>query len=192
METPNISKTLRRYFLGKVKTFSMIVLTVLTIYLWSVCLGEYPGLHGDEAWSANKALDLKAYSLFSWNGMTYYTGCLQYLFSYISFGIFGEGILQLRVVGIIFNFCGLIVILSYLHKEYSKSTQISIFFLMLIGQSAFWMVYPRIAWEVNSFTLLFIAINLKYLRSFVTSGVTMNTTLIFFIVKYPAYQLHID
>lgn len=187
----NICKAIKKCPPYKINLYLTIILIVLTTYLWFVSLGEYPGLHGDEAWSANKALEIEENNMFTWNGMTYYTGSLQYFFSYISFGIFGKGILQLRVVGIIYNLCGLIIILSYLHKKNGKRTQIPVYFMILFGQSAFWMVYPRIAWEVNSFTLFFIAIDLKYLRSFVNHRVTINNTLLFLILNVMATYNHI-
>jgi hypothetical protein len=57
---------------------------------------------------------------------------------------------------VIFNFIA-IMILALLFRS-AKCNRTSLVFLLTIGQSVFLLISARIAWEVNSFTLFFIAL----------------------------------
>src|SRR5690606_16361867 len=81
---------------------------------------------------------------------------LQSLTSSIFFQIFGPGVLQLRLPGVIFNLIGLMVFCgAFLHSGMGRPL---VLFLLIIAQSALFLVSPRIAWEVNTFTLFFLSI----------------------------------
>jgi len=126
------------------------------IFWWTFKLSIIPGLHGDEAWVGLQALHFKRDHLDRLSGMNHYTGILQPYLSSVVFSLIGEGVFQLRVIGPIFNFLGLIIIiLIFRSTRYYHATAI---FLLITGQSVLLLISPRIAWEVNSFTLFFIAL----------------------------------
>ncbi|MCC8427311.1 hypothetical protein [Mucilaginibacter sp. UR6-11] len=126
-----------------------------------------PGLHGDEAWVGLKAHDYQTQPIDRLSGMTYYTGILQSLVAQLSFKLFGIGVYQLRVPGAIVNFLSLIVIVStFLYYKFYKE---AVLFLSMLAASSLYVISARIAWEVNTFTLFFLAISFSSLIAIYTA-----------------------
>ena len=90
--------------------------------------------------------------------MTFYTGILQSLASFITFKYFGIGVFQLRLPGVILNFLTLVsaVIIFARYQKYRMLT----IFLLLVMQSSIFVLYPKLAWEVTTFSCLFLLIQL--------------------------------
>lgn len=126
----------------------------LLVALWSWQLGSFPGLHADEAWGGLKAYRFLTLSQTDAFGMNHYTGAMQSLFSALFFKSFGVGVSSLRITGVVFNVLGLFLLISLLEKRKRRAAYL---FLLLLLQSAMWLLYPRIAWEVCSFTLFFVS-----------------------------------
>jgi hypothetical protein len=123
---------------------------------WLFKLDILPGIHGDEAWAGLKANEFNKTGIDHLYGMNTYTGILQPLMSSLFFKSIGLGIYQLRITGVIFNMLALIIICITLHAH--KKGLISVFFLLIFSQSALYLISPRVAWEVNTFTLFFISL----------------------------------
>lgn len=119
---------------------------------WTYKLDFLPGLHADEAWFGLKALQFRKTGIDHLYGMTKYTGILQSYLSSIFFKWYGNGVQQLRLPGVIFNVIGLGLITSLLR---TKKTML---FFLIMGQLVFFLISPRVAWEVNSLTLFFVAL----------------------------------
>lgn len=126
-------------------------------FWWTYKLELLPGLHGDEAWSGIKALHFNTINeVDQLTGMNYYTGIFQAVSAKIAFSHFSPGVMQMRLIGVLFNLLSLGLIWRCLVLEYSyKSAGV---FLIIIAQSGLYMTTPRVAWEVNSFTLFFLSI----------------------------------
>ncbi|NQX52263.1 hypothetical protein HQN86_01420 [Pedobacter panaciterrae] len=125
-------------------------------FFWIYKLDEFPGLHADEAWSGLKAFHFMDKHVDQLTGMNNYTGILEALLSKLVFTLFGPGVAQLRISGAILNLIGLLIAAHTLFVK--KSYRTTAIFLLIIGQSTLFMISPRIAWEVNSFTLFFMSL----------------------------------
>ncbi|MDN5284202.1 MAG: hypothetical protein JWR38_476 [Mucilaginibacter sp.] len=125
-------------------------------FWWLFKLDILPGLHGDEAWAGLKANEFNKIGINHLYGMNTYTGILQPLISSFLFKSIGLGVYQLRITGAIFNLLALVIICITLHVH--KKGRISVFFLLIFSQSALYLIAPRVAWEVNTFTLFFISL----------------------------------
>ncbi|WP_343557481.1 hypothetical protein [Sphingobacterium sp.] len=133
-------------------------LVVVIIAAWSFKLTMFPGLHADEAWFGIRANEINIDGTFRWHGMNHYTGAFQEMLSAASFKIAGKGIFQLRAAGLLCNIIALIFLLRSL-RTLIPNRWITIYFILLLAQSIVWLVYPRIAWEVTSLTLLFFSLS---------------------------------
>jgi len=126
------------------------------IFCWTYKLAVLPGLHGDEAWFGLRAVETSHSGVTQLTGMTYYTGILQVLVSVLSFSTSYTGIVPLRAAGVFFNLLGLMIIsITMISAGYRRAL---IFFLLFMAQSMLYLSAPRVAWEVNTFTLFFISI----------------------------------
>lgn len=126
------------------------VITYLTL-VWMYRLDSLPGLHGDEAWSGIRAFSFINGENKDFQGMTYYTGLLQALVASISFTMTNVGVLQLRFPGVLLNLIGLTLIYRTAYTYFNSA--FANIFLLFICQSSLLITSPRIAWEVNTFTL---------------------------------------
>lgn len=147
-KTMNPSKVIEKWLIT--------LLLCYYIFIFFFKIGLLPGLHGDEAWSGIKALDFKEEGNYQINGMNTYTGILQALFIKWSFDILGTGVVQMRIIGALLNAIALCVIVRILEIYVSKKQVV--IFLIIFGQYALWMISPKVAWEVNTFTLIFVAL----------------------------------
>jgi hypothetical protein len=132
------------------------LLVLFLLFCWTYKLNTLPGLHGDEAWSGIKAAGLNMRSIDQLTGMTKYTGILQIVIDKFNFSYLGINVLALRMGGVIFNFLGLITITITLWHYGYKNT--AVIFLAILSQSALFLTSPRVAWEVNTFTLFFFSL----------------------------------
>jgi hypothetical protein len=148
----------RKFF---IRSLISAVIVLVFLVLWLYKLGEWPGLHGDEASFGVGAYGYKSQGIRSLSGMTFYTGILQNLAALISFKIFGVGVWQLRIAGIIFNALAVFFTASWFLKVQSR--KMLFIFLLFLLQSSITLIYPRIAWEVNTFNHLFLTLILIFL-----------------------------
>jgi len=125
-------------------------------FWWVLKLEELPGLHGDEAWAGLKADEFINSGVHETQGMTYYTGILQPGIVSFFFKKFGIGVVQLRVGGYIFNLLGITLLFFTFFK--SGFHRMVLFLALLFGQSTLFLSVARVAWEVNTFTVFFIAL----------------------------------
>jgi len=158
----NINKTVQTGMSKKSsgKYFAMVTAGTITAYFcfwWLFRLDILPGLHGDEAWAGLKAHDYQLSGIDQLSGMTPYTGILQNLMAELSFKFFGVGVFQLRLPGTVANLISLVIIAITFRRcaAYKESA----IFLLLIASSALFLTSARVAWEVNSLTLLFISLS---------------------------------
>jgi hypothetical protein len=146
--------------------WNSLLITVLFLYFafwWFFKLETLPGLHGDEAWVGIKAHDYKLNGIDKLSGMTYYTGILQTKLAEFSFTNFGMGVRQLRLPGVVVNIIALIIIIVTLFT--TKLYKQAVLFLFFLASSSLYVISPRIAWEVNSFTLFFLAVSFSSLAA---------------------------
>jgi len=140
--------------------FLMISLAVAGLYFsfwWLFRLDILPGLHGDEAWFGIQAVKYNEEGISSFHGMNNYTGILQSLMASTVFKIWGAGVTQLRFGGVMANGIALVVLgIVFIRNGAHKAFVV---FLLIMAQSGLYLISPRVAWEVNSFTLIFIALN---------------------------------
>jgi hypothetical protein len=145
---------------NKKSLFLFIGLMAALLYFnfwWLYKLEVLPGLHGDEAWFGLQAVKYGQQGVTGYQGMNNYTGILEPVMASAFFRYLGIGVIQLRIGGVIANFMALLIFsIVYLRNGQSKAL---VLFLLILGQSGLYLISPRVAWEVNSFTLLFIALN---------------------------------
>ncbi|MDR6570731.1 hypothetical protein [Chitinophaga ginsengisegetis] len=146
---------LRHYY----KKYISVIIALLVCYFifwWSYQLDLLPGLHGDEAWFGLKANQFNLSGIDHLYGMNRYTGVLQSILSSITFKLAGVGVCQLRITSAIFNLLALVIVILTFKKI--KQQHITPLFLLILAQSALYLISPRVAWEVNTFTLFFISL----------------------------------
>jgi hypothetical protein len=137
-----------------------ILAVLFFLYLiacWLYKLDISPGLHGDEAWIGIVGEYFEGYHIDRIVAMNYYTGILEAAMVSCSFALFNISLFSLRIGGVIFNIIALLIVCktTTIIKAGSEWT---FSFLMVLCQSALFLTSPRVAWEVNSFTLFFIAL----------------------------------
>jgi hypothetical protein len=153
---------LNRAFPNRRNNIAFIFIFLLYFsFWWFYKLDILPGLHGDEAWVGLKAHAYQSQALDRLSGMTYYTGILQNLVAQLSFNLFGIGVYQLRIPGAFINLLSLIIIvISFVRYNFYKE---AVLFLLMVASSSLYVISARIAWEVNTFTLFFIAVSFSSL-----------------------------
>ena len=112
------------------------------------------GLHGDEAWFGLRAAEYLHEGIRHPWGMNHYSGILQGLVNAFVFKYFGIGIFQLRISGVVINSISLVLLLYFFYKKTGAKS--AFFFALFFAQSAFYLISPKIAWEVCTFNLLFL------------------------------------
>lgn len=132
------------------------IVIVYLVFMWVFALTDLPGLHGDEAWFGLTADSYNQQGIKQIFGMNTYTGILQSYFSSVIFTWFGAGILQMRITGVIFNLFSMLILVSAMWKWRLKFS--AVILLLGITQSAFFLVSPRVAWEINSFGPFFLVL----------------------------------
>ncbi|WP_293304241.1 hypothetical protein [Pedobacter sp. UBA5917] len=149
-----------------------------------------PGLHGDEAWVGLLGYSYKSHEVKTIFGMNHYTGVLQPLIAFLSFSLFGTGVAQLRFFGVLFNVIGIALMTKML---FNYNRYIPIIFLMLLGQSSIYLVFPRIAWEVNTFTMLMVALSICILGKIISSHLAnrLGWIIIFLIINFVGTYNHV-
>src|SRR5215472_3045281 len=86
-------------------------LAILSL-LFATCffrIASFPGLHGDEAWSGLRALEIAQSGVSSVHGMTWYSGALFPSLVAAAFSLFGPSIFTLRLVGALLNWVALVI-----------------------------------------------------------------------------------
>lgn len=176
----------------KLKYTEFIVFLLLTIItcVWLYKLSLFPGLHADEAWFGIRANELNKGGAFKWHGMNHYSGSLQEMLSAISFKLLGKGIYQLRIGGLICNTCALVLFVKTL-RDIFANRQVAVIFLLLLAQSSAWLVYPRIAWEVTSLTLLFLSISLWASQQIIKGNYDYYYIVVFLVIHLIGSYNHI-
>jgi hypothetical protein len=132
------------------------VALVYFISFWFYKLDTLPGLHGDEAWFGLKAELYNRSGVDRLLGMNGYTGILQSLASAVSFKYFDINVFSLRLPGVICNSITLLGVLIYLFWRHRLRTVL--LFVLFLGQSGSFLLFPKVAWEVTSFNPMFLAI----------------------------------
>lgn len=165
------------------------LLVIIIAFLWLWRISDFPGLHADEAWAGLRAHGFLTTGHLEAFGMTRYTGSMQSLLAAPFFEILGTSVFSLRIAGILFNLAGLCLVVKVLGKG---KKQASCIFLLLMLQSSMWLLYPRIAWEVSSFTLFFVAIFL-FIHSKINTQKSPETiwVFLFFLVGLLSSYNHI-
>lgn len=138
--------------------YYFILSLLLLIFVYWLTFIDKIGLHADEAWMGLDGIGILNNGITKPYGITNYTGILQSLVDSVVFKFFGIGVVSLRLGGIICNIVSLVVLVWFLIKRVNLYT--GLFFLLLIAQSTLFLCYSKIAWEVCSFSLLFISISI--------------------------------
>ncbi len=138
--------------------YYFILSLLLLIFVYWLTFIDKIGLHADEAWMGIDGIGILNNGITKPYGITNYTGILQSLVDSVVFKFFGIGIISLRLGGIISNIFGLGILVWFLIKRVNLFT--GLFFLLLIAQSTLFLCYSKIAWEVCSFSLLFVSISI--------------------------------
>ncbi|MEO5906690.1 MAG: hypothetical protein ABIQ11_08190 [Saprospiraceae bacterium] len=141
---------------SRVRYIILISILFCSIFLFWVCTISHIGLHGDEAWFGLKANEYLQKGIDQPYGMNYYTGILQNIANAFVFKISGPGIAEVRISGVIMNMISLLMIGWFLIRR--SEYKIVLVFMLLLGQSGLYLIYPKIAWEVCSFTLFFLTL----------------------------------
>ena len=150
-------------FLKRHSSFLNIIKLSLFGYFsfwWLYKLAVLPGLHADEANLGIKAYQYQSIGISHLYGMNTYTGILQSLLDLASFRLFSLGVAQLRLGGVLFNLLGLTIVFRTLLVY--RTNKMWLILLLILGQSALYILSPRVAWEVNSFTLFFMSLLLAF------------------------------
>ncbi|MBT1690797.1 hypothetical protein [Dawidia soli] len=143
-------------FGGSMMVDGATVCLFVSIALYWLTHIEAIGLHGDEAWGGLEAIRIIRQGVSRPFGIVPHTGLLQSLANAGVFINFDVGVTQLRVTGI---FCNVIAVGILVYCIRTTFSNVSAFFLLLFfGQSAFYLLYAKISWEVCSFNLLFISL----------------------------------
>ena len=130
---------------------SVLLLGAITLF-WLTHIDAI-GLHGDEAWTGLDAMKIMQYGISRPYGIATYTGLLQSLLNAAVFRLFDIDVVSLRTPGILCNVFALCALIYFLRKRFTPL--MALFFLLFLGQSAFYLLYAKVSWEVCSFNLLF-------------------------------------
>lgn len=141
------------------KPLHYVIFSLLLIILvyWLTFIDKI-GLHADEAWLGIEGIGIMNNGITKPYGITIYTGILQSFIDSVFFRLFGIGVEALRLGGIICNILGLGLLVWFIIRKVNLLA--GLFFLLLVAQSSLFLCYSKIAWEVNSFSLLFISISI--------------------------------
>lgn len=139
----------------KIKIYIAILLLVAIGSYWLLFIDKV-GLHGDEAWQGVQAVSVLQNGFSRWVGMDFYTGALQSSLAAIVFKLFGVSITALRSVGIVANIVALFLVCRFLYKRTFINSML--FFSVLMFQSALFLGYAKVAFEVTSLNFLFLAL----------------------------------
>jgi hypothetical protein len=135
--------------------FGLIILLLAGILsVWFYKLQLFPGLHGDEAVFGLRACDFNEKGIDKPYALNYYTGILFSWVLSLVFKVLGPGVFQMRLAAVALNLIALFIICLLLFKGQVRTL---VLFLVLLGQSALYLLYPRIAWEITAFNFLFLA-----------------------------------
>jgi len=161
------------------------------LFWWIYKLELLPGLHADEAWVGLAAVNFNSNSPEQLHAMNNYTGVLQIYFSSLSFKWLNIGVFQLRIFGVLLNAVSLILVAYFFYLNNLKRAQI--IFLLIAAQSVLFILSPRVAWEVNSFTFFLIALLLVCVTKLASGKLPrLNTWAgIFFVVNVIGSYNHI-
>jgi hypothetical protein len=150
--------------------YSLAILGIIFLYISSVMtwdLASFPGLHGDEAWLGLNAEKILREGTRTIHGMNTYTGVLYSGLVALFFQGMGITVFSLRMVGVIFNWLGLIMVAMSLYRYLDRQAALLATFLFLASSS--YLLFPRIAWEVCALQGFFLAIHfailLRYLKT---------------------------
>lgn len=121
-------------------------------------LGEFPGLHGDEAWVGLFALRLKERGLFTPHEMNTYTGALYGRLVEAAFDRFGVGVWSLRLVGAVANPLAWLAVWATVRRAAGPGAGLA--WALLAASSGIVVLKSRVAWEVYALQPLFAALTL--------------------------------
>jgi len=174
--------------INKIKFTFLLFFLFCLLLCWNFKMSDLPGLHGDEAWMGIKANSYLHGEKVHLLGMNTYTGILQSSVSALSFKIFGTSLYGLRVAGPLFNFLGLLILICGVKKK-----NFGILFLVTVLQSSLLLISPRIAWEVNTFTLFFLSIAIVSILKIIESIERCNSswTFVFLLVNILGTYNHV-
>jgi hypothetical protein len=121
-------------------------------------LGEFPGLHGDEAWVGLFALRLKADGLYTPHEMNTYTGALYGWLLVPVFERFGVGVRSLRLVGAVANPLAWLTLWAVVRR--AAGARAALAGAALAATSGIVVLKSRVAWEVYALQPLFVSLAL--------------------------------
>lgn len=119
-------------------------------------LGEFPGLHGDEAWGGLFALRLKAQGLYTPHEMNSYTGALYGWLMGPVFEHFGLSVRSLRLIGAVANPLAWLILWAVVRRV--SGSRAAACWAALAATSAIVVLKSRVAWEVYALQPLFAAL----------------------------------
>jgi hypothetical protein len=166
-----------------------IIVISISIFVFWWCNIDFIGLHGDEANFGLRGIEYLKQGITSPYGMNKYSGIFQNLANFIAFKYFGIGVVQMRIPGIMFNTFS-ILILFYFFYKLNKIKEFAVF-LLLFGQSAVYLNFPKIAWEINSFNFFFLTMCIVSIFNINSSKQNKLWIYIFLMFSYLSTYNHI-
>lgn len=170
--------------------FVVVLLFFTIVMTWVFKLNLFPGLHADEAWFGIRAHIANNTGRFNWHGMNHYTGSLQEILSAGSFELLGRGVFELRIIGVLCNIFGLLFIINNLIALFPNRL-VALVFMLLLSQSMLWLIYPRLAWEVCSLTLLFLSFTIWSSHHILNGNNTVFYIFVFYLTNLVGTYNHI-
>lgn len=125
------------------------------LFVMGFRLGEFPGLHGDEAYFGLAALHFLEHGLESPHAANHYTGPIQALYVAGFFHGVGPTVTSLRLPGLVANGLSLLV-LGVIQARFFGLRRSGLW-LLVLAASPLQLYYARIAWEVSALQNLFLA-----------------------------------
>lgn len=122
-------------------------------------LGDFPGLHGDEAWVGLFATRLMELGLYTPHEMNTYTGALYGWLVTHAFDRYGTGVWSLRLVGALANPLAWLVFWSAVRR--TAGARAALVWAALAATSGIVVLKSRVAWEVYALQPLFVALALS-------------------------------
>lgn len=162
----------------KDRTLGLLVIVIFAaiVACWLIQVTRI-GLHGDESWFGLKALHYLHHGIDRPFGLQRYTGILQSILNAVVFKYFGVGVAQLRVPGVIINSIALALLVFICLRKQNRST--ALLLLLLFAQSALYMSYAAVAWEVCSFTLICLSLAIVSLDQLTQASPTRPLIFVF-------------
>lgn len=137
---------------------SVLALTVIALMaaqlFWR--LGEFPGLHGDEAWVGLFAVRLKANGLYTPHQMNTYTGALYGWLTTFVFDRFGISVWSLRLIGAVANPLAWLVLWATVRR--AAGPRAGLVWALLAACSSIVVLKSRVAWDVYALQPLLAAL----------------------------------